>query len=86
MYFIFLGYFACIKKLFDNKVPEMIEESTPPKAPNPIAETLFNLVIAPLQLAAAANDANFRLVETSQPRGRYTVLKNSMQPGHAKIG
>ncbi|ESP01317.1 hypothetical protein LOTGIDRAFT_111732 [Lottia gigantea] len=41
------GYFVCLKELLKNKVPSSIEKSSTP--PTPIASSLFNLIMIPVQ-------------------------------------
>ncbi|XP_015782602.1 ubiquitin-protein ligase E3C [Tetranychus urticae] len=48
------GYFHYLREIIDSKVPEPYEETI--KAPTPIADSLFNLIVRPLDLDGSCSE------------------------------
>ncbi|BFZ16582.1 hypothetical protein BsWGS_19621 [Bradybaena similaris] len=52
------GYFGCLRKLLNSRVPPSLEESAAP--PTPVAESIFDLIMTPVSFAVSVSDQPFR--------------------------
>ena len=53
-YLIRRDFYADLRQICDKRIPPMVKETT--KAPTPLAETYFNLIMQPLSLVQVDND------------------------------
>ncbi|XP_035826355.1 ubiquitin-protein ligase E3C isoform X2 [Aplysia californica] len=52
------GYFGCLRKLLNFRVPASLEKTSVP--PTPVAESIFDLIMSPVSFAVASSDKYFR--------------------------
>ncbi|XP_059156173.1 ubiquitin-protein ligase E3C-like [Physella acuta] len=52
------GYFNCLRKLLNSRVPASLEKTSVP--PTPIAESIFELIMSPVSFAVTAADKSFK--------------------------
>lgn len=56
--FFVTEYFGSMRHLLEAKVPQSLDKS--PTPPTPQAESIFNMIISPIQFAVMSKDKEFR--------------------------